>query len=289
MTTSETSNRDVLKLLNWNRARILALSLNWRPWVALVGIMLLGMLLYLVASGRPEPAAPPVVNEVASGDQTLLPAPAAADQSSGLDAPKLPAGPAPVTAGEWTSPLTRGTPVSQKKDWGPAGPQIVQNSEVASLASLVADSDRIVVGWVVDQVCRWDDDRTAIYTYYRFAVDRVLKGEVPEAFVIVRVVGGSIPEEDARLTVSHQPRFNQGDKGIVFIDDNPILWTSVSYNQQGFLRFDDRGPDLRLVIDGFNRPVYGLSDDDRFIIEDGHTKARITSTDLEERIQELAG
>ncbi len=163
------------------------------------------------------------------------------------------------------------------------GPQILHGAIVAGLDDLTREATGIVVGRVVGHVCRWNSERTMIHTYVTFAVRETLKGP-KETRVTIRVVGGRIPGEEVRLSVSHQPQFNAGDEGIVFIDDDPRLHTSVVGSQQGFLRFERRGPNRTLVRDGFGRPISSVSSRNRLIVG---RKRRMTADTLVSRVGQL--
>ena len=142
--------------------------------------------------------------------------------------------------------------------------RLVHNSQAMTLRQLAARSERIVVGRVIDTKAAWNRDRTAITTTVRFAVRRNLKG-APAEVVELRVIGGEIKSEDVSLTVTHQPRFRPGEEGLVFIDEDPKLWTSVTGANQGFLKFRADQPGRRLVHDGFGRPVFGVGEDSELL------------------------
>ena len=154
-----------------------------------------------------------------------------------------------------------------------------------SLEELVGEADEIHVGRILSSECRWNDDRSAIYTYHRMLVERTLKG-TPDRVVEIRVLGGEIREEDVRLSVSHQPEIAPGDEGIVFVDNDPELWTSIVGSSQGFLKFEHEGPDRRVVADGFGRPIWNLADNNRFLsVHDG---PRLNDRDLIRKIDRIA-
>ncbi|MBI4616136.1 MAG: hypothetical protein HY720_21140 [Planctomycetes bacterium] len=163
--------------------------------------------------------------------------------------------------------------------------EVLHNSIVVGLEELVAWAERIVVGRVAGSECRWNDDRTAVFTFYQIDVDQTLKGET-DSTIEVRVVGGEIPEENVALSVSHQPRFDPGDEGIFFLDDEPTLWTGLAAGEQGFLAFDRRGPEATFLKDGFGRPIHGIGASNRFRIRD-EDRGRVEAAQVLERIRRL--
>lgn len=188
-------------------------------------------------------------------------------------------------------PLPMGKPhCGPQQPLSPTGPKIMSNCIVTGLRGLVRHAERIVVGRVIGKTCRWGPKKDKVYTYWTFAVERTLKGKPARSRrVSVRVLGGAIPSEKVRMEATHQPEFKQGDHGILFIDDDPGLWTQVVGNMQGFLRFEDHGPRAPFTLkDGFGRRILSLTRRDRFQVN-GKVAARVTAPQIEARIRRLVG
>ncbi|MEM7437101.1 MAG: hypothetical protein AAF436_18245 [Myxococcota bacterium] len=116
----------------------------------------------------------------------------------------------------------------------PASASIVQ---ALDLEELVAQSDRIVIGRVVFAESYLRSDGT-IATAYRFAVERQLRSDGPRAVdepeVIVRVMGGRIG--DIGMRVEGEPRFNEGERALLFIRQGQSLAFRPVGMAQGVLR-----------------------------------------------------
>ena len=83
-----------------------------------------------------------------------------------------------------------------------------------------------------------------------------------------------------------QPKFELGARGIVFLSDNPRLYTPVVAMQQGFLEFAEDGPDKRTVKDGFGRTIETISGANSFVVGDGEG---MSDTTLIAAIRNLVG
>lgn len=194
-----------------------------------------------------------------------------------------PGAPRPIDEGE--EPEPEADPDLPIPD--PEREEIVANSIVVGLDELVVRSERIVSGCVIGSTARWSEDRSAIFTYYDVSVYEALKGEVHDRTVVVRVIGGDIPEENVRLHVTHQPEFEKGDEGIFFLDDDPDLWTGLAGAAQGFLAYERAGPDETFLRDGFDRAILELTSADRFGVR-GEVERRISAREVTDRIRDLA-
>jgi hypothetical protein len=135
---------------------------------------------------------------------------------------------------------------------------------VAGLDELVEHAERIVIGRVVASEARWNDARTMVFTYHRLRIRHTIKGEESEE-ITIRVLGGQLPDEDFRVDATHQPRLSVGDEGVLFFDGDPGLWTTVVGSEQGFLPFARSESGLRCLVDGFGRPILGVSKDHRLV------------------------
>ena len=162
-----------------------------------------------------------------------------------------------------------------------AGPPEPEEDLTLGLREMTQFADRIVLGRVVDSVARRGTGRDAelIFTYLTIQVEQPIKG-TQDAKVEVRVLGGTLPDEDTTLHANHQPEMHLGDRGVVFIEDDPNLYTSVLGSQQGFLRFEDTG-----AFDGFGRAITGVANRDTLRTEAGEP---MSSEQLLRVIRDLA-
>lgn len=77
-------------------------------------------------------------------------------------------------------------------------------------------ADAIVAGEVLDLQSSWAADRSEIFTTVVLRVDRRLKGSGSD-LVRFRVPGGRVGEDWLRVT--HTPRFELGERALVFLRD----------------------------------------------------------------------
>ena len=83
-----------------------------------------------------------------------------------------------------------------------------------SLDSLVARSDTIVAGEVLDMRSAWTADRREIFTTVALRPDRRFKGG-ERSLIRFRIPGGTVG--DTRLEVTHSPVFRVGERALVFL------------------------------------------------------------------------
>ncbi len=83
-----------------------------------------------------------------------------------------------------------------------------------SLDSLVARSDTIVAGEVLDMRSSWTADRREIFTTVTLRPDRRFKGG-ERSLIRFRIPGGTVG--DTRLEVTHSPVFRVGEQALVFL------------------------------------------------------------------------
>lgn len=115
---------------------------------------------------------------------------------------------------------------------GSARASVVQ---ALNLDELVSESDRILVGRVLFAESFQDGDGR-ILTWYRLEVERELgKAQLePEAEVIVQVLGGAVG--DLGMRVEGEPRFQIGERAVVFVRaGGPVAFRPVGM-AQGVMR-----------------------------------------------------
>jgi hypothetical protein len=83
-----------------------------------------------------------------------------------------------------------------------------------SLEQMTDRADQIFLGRVVGQRAEWSADRTQIFTYVTFEVDRFLKGGSDARTTTVRLLGGQVGPYLS--IVPGSPRFGQGEEVLLF-------------------------------------------------------------------------
>jgi len=83
------------------------------------------------------------------------------------------------------------------------------------LQELVRNADCIAVGTVVDRNSYWNEERNRIYTSVVLSVEERLKDTASDDKIIVTLPGGEVGE--IGQWVSDMPRFEQGEKVVVFL------------------------------------------------------------------------
>ena len=100
-----------------------------------------------------------------------------------------------------------------------------------SLEELVRQADMIVLGTVIQQKSAWNARYTAIYTDVTVAVEQTLTGN-PVQVVTLQVTGGSVGGIGMRT--SHDAKFRDGERVIVFLDTRTVPSTVVGMQQGKF-------------------------------------------------------
>lgn len=90
-----------------------------------------------------------------------------------------------------------------------------------NLSQLTARADLIFQGRVTAVHARWDDTRTAIWTYVTFAVDELIKGDMTEHEITIRLPGGAIEADDIQMKVDGVPTFQLGEETLIFSSRDP--------------------------------------------------------------------
>lgn len=83
-----------------------------------------------------------------------------------------------------------------------------------SLEEMTDGADQIFVGRVVGTRTEWSADRTRIYTYVTFEVDRFLKGGGDARTATIRLLGGRVGPYLS--IVPGSPRFGGGEEVLLF-------------------------------------------------------------------------
>lgn len=106
-------------------------------------------------------------------------------------------------------------------------------------AELVAASDAVIQGEVLEVYSFWNQDGTAVLTEARVLVDEVVAGQAPSE-VVVRTFGGRVG--DYVLVAHGFPTFQEGQKVLLFLQ---------------------RAPDQSLRVAGYRLGQYHLIPDER--------------------------
>ncbi|HSF18303.1 MAG TPA: hypothetical protein VLK65_22400 [Vicinamibacteria bacterium] len=83
-----------------------------------------------------------------------------------------------------------------------------------NLEQMTGRSDVIFVGRVTGQRADWNADRTALYTYTTFDVDRYLKGGSAARSMTIRLPGGQVGPFMVRMPGA--PSFEPGEEVLLF-------------------------------------------------------------------------
>jgi hypothetical protein len=136
-----------------------------------------------------------------------------------------------------------------------------------SFDNLIAKSEAIVTGQVIDSRTYRTPDGKLILTSYTVRVGEQLKGKTPPT-VTVTIVGGRIG--NTILRVSGMPQFHNGESAVLFLERSGIYTTVVGLNQGKFsisngevsntvtgLSFPDGGSGrpLKMPVDEFKRQI----------------------------------
>lgn len=125
-----------------------------------------------------------------------------------------------------------------------------------SLERLVTESDTIVRGSVARQESHWDAAGRLIVTDVTLDVAETIKGE-PAAQQTLRVAGGTVG--DVTLTTSNDPRFEDGENLIAFLDTTvtPVavvgLWQGKLVVEDGAVKHAGRRVPLADFVDEIRR------------------------------------
>ena len=84
-----------------------------------------------------------------------------------------------------------------------------------STEDLTQEAENIVVGKVVKKECRWNEERTAIYTYVTISVEEDLKGKAGGKEIIISHLGGEVGE--IGMAVSDAASFKEDEEVFLFL------------------------------------------------------------------------
>lgn len=147
--------------------------------------------------------------------------------------------------------------------------------------ALVASSQAVVVGEVLQVRAFWNDDATAIVSEAQVRVDEILVGEAP-SIVTVRTFGGTVGR--LRIDALGFPSFHTGERLVLYLDDVEGPAQVVGY-QQGEYRIHVRHSD------GAEIAVPAVDHGAHLVHLDGRAAARpraLPLTTLKDQIRQAA-
>ncbi|MCE5265584.1 MAG: hypothetical protein LLG97_18915 [Deltaproteobacteria bacterium] len=119
-----------------------------------------------------------------------------------------------------------------------------------NLTQLTSQADLIFHGRVTAVHASWDDSRTAIWTSVTFAVDEVIKGDLAENVITLRLPGGAIEADDIRMEVDGVPKFRPGEETVIFCSrDSQMRNPIIGWHQGQFKIRDDKLTGGKLIDD----------------------------------------
>lgn len=124
-------------------------------------------------------------------------------------------------------------------------------AEAKSFDEKVDQAAAIVVGRVVGKESRWDDARRWILTYYRFEVEKSLKG-FPTREVTIVIPGGVV--DNIQQDTVGVPKFNIGDEHVLFVR-NTQAGPTVLFFEQGAYKLVPDGRGERVVLPAVSSAV----------------------------------
>ncbi len=108
--------------------------------------------------------------------------------------------------------------------------------EQLTIDELTAKADSIVVGEVIDMAC-YEESRGDIYTLVTLSVEQSVKGKSAEE-VVLKVPGGEV--DGLTLSVSDTPSFRQGERVVVFLEEETSKFKVSGWHQGKFTVVNNR-------------------------------------------------
>jgi hypothetical protein len=151
------------------------------------------------------------------------------------------------------------------------------------VSELTAESNRIIIGDVVEVTSFWNQDRTLIKSRIVIDVDDYLIGEGTGTETL-EMDGGTV--DDKSLRVSVLPIFEVGDRVLLFLGDTEI--SLVGHFQGAYLTDGEQAarmaPGCREILSETLRPLSGLLDEIKQALPPGAAVPAITPYDGDYKI-----
>ncbi|MGD2115941.1 MAG: hypothetical protein PVG07_12855 [Acidobacteriota bacterium] len=112
-------------------------------------------------------------------------------------------------------------------------------------AELVAQSDAIVIGEVLETFSYWNESKSMIFTEAVIHVHDVVAGDAP-ALLNVRTPGGTVGSY--RVEAHGFPAFGQGQRQLLFVHRGQADSLEVTGFQQGQYRIERRRDGVRMAV-----------------------------------------
>ncbi len=149
---------------------------------------------------------------------------------------------------------------------------------------LVASADLIFTGQILAQRCEWQErrGRRSIVTLVTVGVESIHKGQA-ESVVTLQFLGGKVG--DVSLEVAEMPRFNNGERAVLFVEGNGTNASALVgfYHGRFPLRRESDGPDRVLHHDG--KPLLDVADIGRTATAQRSLKPALTHDEFIRRLQ----
>ncbi len=100
-----------------------------------------------------------------------------------------------------------------------------------STRSLSRESELVIKGDVVDIVCQWTEDRSAIFTTATLKVEEVVTGSCDKDIIEIVYDGGVV--DGIGMKVSDTPSFNKGETVILFLSPDLKLRKAQAFRVYG--------------------------------------------------------
>jgi hypothetical protein len=114
-----------------------------------------------------------------------------------------------------------------------------------SMSDLAFLADVVVTGRVASVTSGWDTQVNAIYTYVTIDVGEVLKGDIPDAQITLKQLGGVA--DGVGLSISDQAMFSVGEDVLLYLEARPrdaTLYTTALWQGKWAVRQDARGQQI---------------------------------------------
>ena len=122
---------------------------------------------------------------------------------------------------------------------------------------LVGRADVIFQGSVSDVQSQWvgEGAERAIVSYITFKVEDTIKGDVGKTYTI-RMLGGTVEGES--MEVAEGPRFNIGDKDILFVENNGTQYIPLVGIMHGRFHVRQNAAGAEVITEDNDHPVRSL-------------------------------
>ncbi|MDQ2825275.1 MAG: hypothetical protein M3R29_07490 [Verrucomicrobiota bacterium] len=123
---------------------------------------------------------------------------------------------------------------------------------------LVDQAELIFQGTVTDVRSQWvgEGSQRQIVSYVTFKVEDAIKGSPGESYAI-RMLGGTVGDET--MGVSDAPKFNLGDKNILFVENNGSQFVPLVGIMHGRFRIERDQSGQEVVMSNDGEPVKNVA------------------------------